>query len=428
MAVPVRRVWGLILAGGLASGCHGGRLVAPPPSPPVGSIAVELPAVTPSPIEPALAALPTIDPDTVDHGSLFIAATASFRGLTEVQCRELAANNATVANLLNAENDRPTVVQIHKNDCSSSATEVLREARVYAAQDARNRAAADALDRYFQLADAEARSALLVEGLRAFDQFREELVKLRAAGLPAPADDDLARQRMQLLANAEQAEAGIKLLNLDLKTRLGLPTKGNDRLWPVGDFGVPAGATDTEAAVQFALENRPDLLMLRTLYHGLSLETLPAARDLLRGVNGLLGAPGGSPTRLLRLLAAAQGRSTPEDQAEVETRRQQLFELIAEREKLAATEVRAAAVSLDVAERRVALAAARVQSWKAKLDDLQAKDARPAELLPTEVEWYKARGELVAEVMNWHRARVQFTRVVGGEFPLVKRRRHDDRK
>jgi hypothetical protein len=85
-------------------------------------------------------------------------------------------------------------------------------------------------------------------------------------------------------------------------------------------------------------------------------------------------------------------------------------------------------VSLDVAERRVALAAARVQSWKAKLDDLQAKDARPAELLPTEVEWYKARGELVAEVMNWHRARVQFTRVVGGEFPLVKRRRHDDRK
>jgi len=91
----------------------------------------------------------------------------------------------------------------------------------------------------------------------------------------------------------------------------------------------------------------------------------------------------------------------------------QVFDVVVERERLAAAEVRAAAVAVDSAGRRVAFAAARAESWKAKLDDLGAKGGRPAELLQAELEWYKARGELVAEVMGWHRARVKLSLAVG---------------
>jgi hypothetical protein len=397
-------LWGLaVLAGGLAAGCRGPGLVAPPSCPTAEPCPPELPAVAPGRIEPDLAALPKLEPDTLDPGQLFATDPGSFRGLTERHCRQLAASRSAIANLLDAENERPAAA------CPPAA---LREARVYAAQDARNRAAADALDRFFQLADAEARADLLAHGLQAFDQLRKEAAKLRAAGLPAPADDELSRQRAKLLADAEQAEAGIKLLNIDLKARLGLSTKGAERLWPVGDFGIRPDPVDAEAAVRFALETRPDLRLVRALYLGLSSETLPAVRDQLRGAHGLLGMADPPALRLLRL-ALLTGQPDPQDLAEIDARRRQLFDLVAERERLAAAEVRAAVVALDSAARRVALARSRVEGWQAKTDELREKGGRPAEVLQAETEWYKTRGELVVEVMGWHRARVKLGLAVG---------------
>jgi hypothetical protein len=124
-------------------------------------------------------------------------------------------------------------------------------------------------------------------------------------------------------------------------------------------------------------------------------------------VNGLLGSAGAAAPPVLARLAAE--RAAPD----VEARRGQLFALVVEREKQAAAEVRAAAVALDSAARRAARAAARAESWKAKIDELTAKGGRPAEVLQAELEWYKSRGELVGEVMAWHRARVKFVLAVG---------------
>lgn len=413
------RAWALAAAAGgsLAAGCHGPavRLVPSPACPTAAPVAAELPAVTPNPIEPDPATLPVTDPAGIDAAQLFAADPGSFRGLTEPHCRDLAAARSPAANLLDAENAQPTVTTGH-HDCPSGSAGVEREARAYAARDARNRAAADALDRYYQLADAEARTELLALGLQAFDRVRQESDKLRAAGLPVPTADELLRQRAKLLADADQAEAGIRLLNIDLKARMGLPTGGTDRLWPTGTFAINPAPTDTEAAVRFALGNRPDLLMLRTLCHGLSAETLPAARDQLRGAGGLPGGadlPAATP-KLLRLLTPH--RPDPRELAEqvaVDAARKELCVLIAEREAQAAAEVRAAAVSRDSAARRVALARSRVDSWKAKLDDLKARGGKPAEVAQAEIEWYKARAELVGEVMAWHRARVKLGLATG---------------
>lgn len=408
--MPVRgRCWGLIAV--LAAGCHGPALVAPPPAfPTAPHVAAELPAVTPSRIEPDLASLPSLNPETAAPPA---ADPAAYRGLTETACQCLAAAHSAAGNLLDREGDWPTVAAGGKrHQCPNDAW--LREARRYAALEARNRAAAEALERYFQLADAEGRADLLADGLRAFDQLRAQAPKFRAAGLPVPADDELLRQRAKLLADAEQAEAAIRILNVDLKARLGLPLKEGTRLRPMGSFGVPSDPIDSEAAVRVALERRPDLRLLRTLYANLTAENLPAARDQLRSVNALLGAVGAAVPRPRGLAAIAAwwcgiDPAKLADAAELPVRRRQLFELICEREQQAAAEVRTAAGQMAVAARRVALAKARVQSWQAKAE----KTEKPADRLPAELEWYKARGELVADVMAWHQWRVKFRAAQG---------------
>src|SRR5438105_1214474 len=126
-----RRLWGLVLAGGLAGGCHV-PLAEPPAAPTAVHLDLDLPAVTPGRIEPDPASLPRIDADAVDPAQL-TAAAGAFRALTEPDVRKLAAAHSAVANLLDAENDRPTAPAPEWGDCQAGM-EALREARFYAAR------------------------------------------------------------------------------------------------------------------------------------------------------------------------------------------------------------------------------------------------------------------------------------------------------
>jgi hypothetical protein len=92
---------------------------------------------------------------------------------------------SATGNLYDAEADRPAVVPNRRHSCAGGSDEVLREARRYAAEDARNKSAADALDRFYQLAEAEAKADLSAHALTAFDALRREAPRLRAAGPPA---------------------------------------------------------------------------------------------------------------------------------------------------------------------------------------------------------------------------------------------------
>lgn len=416
----MRRGW---FALGLAAavGCHGPSVLVstPAPMPSAAAAAVELPAAAPTRIEPPLATLPTLDPKTADPAKLFAADAKGFRGLTETACATLAAQASPVGNLLDRENAMPvvTVSAGKKKPCpDESNDQLLRDARYLAAVDARNKDAADALERFYQLADGEGRTELLSAGLKAFDELRALAPKFRAAGLPTPDDDELTRQRAKLLGDIEAAEAAIKLVNAELQARLGLSVKGDERLWPTGPFTISGDAVDAEAAVTVALEQRADLRLLRRLYHGLSADTLPTVQDQLRGVNGLAGtAPAVPQLPFLRRQSKKltdQLRATTESQ--VAARKEQLFALTADREKLAAAEVRAAAVQMASAARRVALAKSRVEAWQAKVEKAKKED-KPFDRLPLELEWYRARADVVQEVMAWHRWHVKL-RAAQGAF------------
>ena len=255
--------------------------------------------------------------------------------------------------------------------------------------------------------------------LPVLDRLRATVRKARAEGVRVPVDpDELDRQRAGLLGLIAQADAGARALDIDLKRRVGVPGRTPERLRPVGPFGVSAEPPDVEAAVRTAVETRPDLLALRSVYLQLSPETLPVVRELVRGRLGSGERAGGGRLRSGRWCGrcwrSLLGRSKRLDAAalaELEVRRQQLYELIAERERQAADEVRAAAVALTAQTTQVALARWKAEQLTAKV--AEAKPQGPLQELAAELEAYRARAEVVAAVMAWHRARVKLLAAQG---------------
>jgi hypothetical protein len=398
-------------------GCRG-----PAPTSPRTALAttpptIELPRTTPT--------IPVLDaaglPATANR-TIRGAGAQGFRKLTETDCLLLAAANTAGASLLKAESGLPTPsTRRSAKDCSASPGQLRESIRYHAALELRNRSAAEALERFHQLAEAEAVSDLARKGLPIIDPLLAKAREARARNVRYPLDpDDLERQRSQLLTQLEQLDLASRLLNLDLKRRIGLPYQPeSERLWPAGDFTIDPVPTDPEQAATAALADRPALRGLRALHAGLTPDMLPDVRELL----GVLITSGGtrgaglSFALVLKWLGHQKGPD-PATLAELEVRRRQLGDLIATRERQIADEARAAALVLNSQRVRATLARDRLRSWDEKLADavrrLEANQPN-AELLEAQVrlEWLKAKGDLTGEVAAWHRARVKLRAAMG---------------
>jgi hypothetical protein len=412
-----RRSHGWLIAAVLAAGCHAApKPVLPPPTPPKPP--TELPLVAAASLEPDYRTLPALEPLKATVNDI-APPPAGYRGLTEEVCCREAAVRASVAGLFVKENTVPPPrVARRTNPAADSLT---REVRVHLAAEGRNRAAAEALDEFYQLADAEGRGEIMRATLPILDRLRERVRKARAEGLMVPVDpDELDRQRASLLGLIARADLGAKSLDIDLKRRIGVSGRTAERLRPQGSFAVAAQPVDLDAAIRTALETRPDLLALREAYLRISPASLPAVREMLRGALGQgASAPAADSVRgvVVRSLVAvilARYRSKQLDElvlAELAVRRQQLFDLIAERERQAADEVRAAVVSLHAQATQVALARWRAEQLAKKVAD--AKKQGPLTELAAELEAYRARTDVIAAVMAWHRARVKLAAAQG---------------
>jgi hypothetical protein len=412
-----RRSHGWLIAALFAVGCHAApQPVLPPPKPPPPP--PELPRVVPTSLEPDYRTLPAFDPlkATVDD---IAPPPAGYHGLTEEVCCREAAARASVAGLFVKENRVPPPRLTRRTD--PAADNLTREVRVHLAAEGRNRAAAEALDEFYQLADAEGRGEIMRATLPILDRLRERVRKARAEGLMVPVDpDELDRQRASLLGLIARADLGANSLDIDLKRRIGVPGRTVERLRPQGSFGVSAQPVDVDAAVRTALETRPDLLALREAYWRISPASLPAVREMLRSALGQGASASaadsvrGVVVRSLVAVLLARYRSRQLDElvlAELAVRRQQLYDLIAERERQAADEVRAAIAALNAQVTQVALARWRAEQLAKKVTD--AKKQGPLAELAAELEAYRARTEVIAAVMAWHRARVKLAAAQG---------------
>jgi hypothetical protein len=377
------------------------------PPPPL----IDLPPTTPN--------LPSLDgkglPPALHRATTNIEGQ-SFHRLTESDCLLLAAANAAGAGLLEEELPPPAGKK-SKVTCEAAGEALRRSIQSHTAHELRNRAAALALERFHQLAEVEAGADLVRQSSAIIDPLLAKAREARARNVRYPLDpDDLERQYSQLLTQLEGLVLASRLINLDLKRRIGLPYEpAGKRLWPAGDFAIDPTPADPEQAATAALADRPELRGLRELHAGLSPETLPDVRELLGAASAAAGRP-----RFALLIAHVRlhGGPDPAVLAELEVRRKQLADLIATRERQIADEARAAALTLDSQRVRATLARDRLRSWDEKLvDAVRKREANQpgAELLEAQVrmERLKAKAELNAEVAAWHRARVKLRTAMG---------------
>ena|GEM_PF-2411898 len=379
--------------------------------------AVELPPAPFTNIEPRFSQLPILDPTSVGPELLN---SLTPRPLTEATCRELATAHVTTANLLEGETGVPRIQLIatrSKSKMPPNNDELMKDVRAFAATEARNRSANDALLTYYQLAEATARSELVRQSLDALDEARRLGQDAKSRGAIVELDE-LNRQRATTIALLGQAEVGMKLLDLDLRRRLGVDANSTEILRPSGEFGISVEPVQLDAAIAFALQNRADLQALRTVYLQLAPENLVAVREYLRALpttSGLLGVGPQLPIARRAMLRQADCLASAIATAagiEIEIRRQQLWLLIAERERAAADEVRATAILLTEQVRQVGLARWRAEQLQKRADDLR-KDKAAYVALPAIIEASRARGDVLSAVMNWHQSRVRFLAAQG---------------
>jgi hypothetical protein len=165
-------------------------------------------------------------------------------------------------------------------------------------------------------------------------------------------------------------------------------------IWPDVDWKVVPAPIDPGAAVSLGLYYRPDLNLLRMLIQCLDADTLDAARSGLGSVSSLLGA---SP------IAACWLSHHLKD--EVDSRRSQLCELLAGKERAATEEIRQAVAAIDVRLRQIAVAKQKVDQWQEQLQVQRMERQRPRSMVTaldiaaTELQCLDARRELIHQVL-----------------------------
>lgn len=286
-------------------------------------------------------------------------------------------------------------------------------------QDIRNRSAGTAMELFFRIAELEAKDDLLLLARTALAVAHDQAKDLADKGFKLPIElASLDRQRLEVEADQARLQGGLSELNSRLKAMIGQQDMPEgERLWPSADWATAAEPVDTAAAIQTALQQRAELQLLRRVNCDLDAKTLMVVREFLKTVHGALGGSSASNSPLFHAaetLFALCSRHAMERAL----RNIQLQQLIADRERAVADEVRQAIAAIDMNARLIELDRQRVQSWQVRVQEMRDRVARGAatflELLQAETEWYKARASLIGDIMAWHRARALLTTAQGG--------------
>ena len=241
------------------------------------SWAPSLPQTVPNPLIPVVAQSVTAAPPP-----------AGYLRLTAGMCQELAVRNCALANVLEEAAIEPGG---HKKHRRTGAGEARMLVLLYAAEEARNRAAGDALDMYYKLVAAEA-GAQVGRGAEAdLKRFLQTARAAVASGTKEPpGPGQLEAQLAAVSADVIRAEGGAREANHGLKALLGLPQDSREQLWP--DRPEVARVPDNvDEAVRVGLAYRPDLLLLRTLLGSGSPDAPESSREALATVSPLLAGP-----------------------------------------------------------------------------------------------------------------------------------------
>ena len=270
-------------------------------------------------------------------------------------------------------------------------------------------AAAAALEVFYELFLAEQEAIRLDDALAEIVAMEAEIEQAHAQKLAVAFDaSSLVRRRLEIDKQRAESVAARAQLNDRLRRLLGDNAEADRPIWPKTDAAVTVETIDRQAATAAALRQRADLRQLRAMLEALDAETLPLVRQTLAQLDGT------APPVVVTLKSMRTDR-------DLLLRREQLAHVLAERERVATGEVKAAADAVASRLQRVALAERVVASWRERLREMeQLQDLGKAtrlELGLARLESLAAETALLREVVAWKTARVKF-RTAQGELPL----------
>jgi len=361
----------------------------------------------------------TISPDLADVASYETVrrtiagtvASSQFQAVDARQCQCLAAANSALANAIESES-RLAMSQRGAACAEVQMAEIRAELLALRAVEERNNAAADALELFYRLAEAESNRDLVQRSLEETDRVLSYIEQLKGGGVQTKADQHAARrQKADVLARQTEVRLSIAQLNGQLRHFLGFDSYEPTPIWPEADLKVTVDAVDVDAAIAEGLCRRADLQGFGLLGNTLNQQSLPAVRQGLSLVNVVPGAP---PEQSCGLGQICNRRDVF---CEVQVRRRQLNELHASREHLAAEEIRQAAAAVEARLQQIALAKEKLDSWLGRIEWLRSKRGTGGvtafDISEAELRRIESESELIHQVIAWRIAQVKLKKAQG---------------
>jgi hypothetical protein len=318
----------------------------------------------------------------------------------DAQCA--AAAHSPKANALWHES-RIVASQGHKHFACRQSGSVLAKAMEYRAADERNHAAAQALEAFYLLAEAEADRGVLARSKTQIDTILEEVRNIHSSGIRVE-KGGAEFERLQLDLRERQAELRLVLAqsNSGLRQLMGLSFEESTPIWPEADWKVTVEAIDVNAAVSDGLYRRADLNLLRMLIQCLDSDSIEDVGSSLALIIGATGTP-----------SAAHCLHSRKAGDEASSRRRQLNDLLAYQELAAAEEIRRAALTVEIRLQQIAVAKSKVDHLADQLQVQRLSRERPGsaatafDVAAAELKLLDAQRELIHQVMAWRIAQAK---------------------
>jgi outer membrane protein TolC len=389
----------VLVAAAALSGCSAGRGVCdnsatPPACPPPGSLQLERPP-TPTPDVSGLSAsvLTSLQQPAV-------AAPTPYRIFQpgEVQCR--AAVTCPLANALAGES-AALACSSKRRKAARSSDEIKSQILAYRASEERNKAAGQALEAFYLLAEAEADRDLVRRSKEETAAMLDDVGRLEKQGIRVEKGlADLRRQWPDALDREAQVRLSVEQLNSHLRQLVGLSPDDSQPIWPVTDWKVVAEPLDEQAAIDEGLRHRADLGMVAMMAQSVDDDNVGGVRA---GMGLITGMSGGSGRR----------------SGEAESRRSQLNQLYAGRQQAATEEIRLAVRTIEIRLQQIAIAKLKLGRAQEELDTLRLRRTRPdggvtvLDVGAAELHLIERQSDLVHQVIAWRIAQAKLKEAQG---------------
>jgi hypothetical protein len=328
-----------------------------------------------------------------------------------VQCG--AARASSTGNLLASE--RTAIPQPRHAGPAARQAKARRIVLGLAAEEARNRDAAIALELYWSLAEAQHSLPEIEAAAGVAELALADRALLDRRGIELPIENAALWQRRLDLDEARILATGTRdALATTLAPLAGLPAGPIATVHPAAGRAAVDLPLDVEPLVAEGLARRPELRMLRAALAHLDGDTVAVARQALALVNPALGGGGGA--KACKGIGGRLHRRRQEEE-EVAHLRRSLRGLLRDRERAVAAEIRQAARLVAAAAERVTAADRRLAVGEQAAADRRARqrigDSDAFAVHLADLEAIAARRAVVERLAGWERARTELWRAQG---------------